>query len=79
MKKEKSQEGFFKNILNEIRNSILFELIWSILLFIPRMIIRLIRNISYLIVMFLLSNGVNRFCEQLCQPTVHGVYKSVRV
>lgn len=45
MKKEKSQEGFFKNILNEIRNSILFELIWSILLFIPRMIIRLIKNI----------------------------------
>ncbi|MEK4715148.1 MULTISPECIES: hypothetical protein [Sporosarcina] len=45
MKKEKSQEGFLKNILNEIQNSILFELIWSILLFIPRMIIRLIKNI----------------------------------
>ena len=48
MKKEKgnkSQESFLKNVLIEIQGSILFELIWSILLFIPRIIIRLIKNI----------------------------------
>lgn len=74
MKKEKSQEGFFKNILNEIQNSILFELIWSILLFIPRMLIRLIKNIYWLIVMFLLSNVVNYFPESvLCQSVVYSV------
>lgn len=44
-KKKKSQEGFIKNVLIEIQNSIIFELIWNILLFIPRMIIRLNKNI----------------------------------
>ncbi|MBU8878691.1 hypothetical protein BGM26_06765 [Bacillus sp. FJAT-29790] len=45
MKKEKKNEkvGIFKGILIEIRDSILFELVWSILTFIPRMLIRLIK------------------------------------
>ncbi|MET3321526.1 UNVERIFIED_ORG: hypothetical protein ABIC97_004629 [Peribacillus simplex] len=47
IKKEKKngQCGIFKDILIEIRDSILFELVWNILMFIPRMMIRLIKNI----------------------------------
>ncbi|USK60649.1 hypothetical protein [Peribacillus asahii] len=44
--KKNGQGGIFKNILIEIRDSILFELVWNILMFIPRMMIRLIKNIS---------------------------------
>lgn len=47
MKKEqkKRQDGFFKDIIIEIRDSILFELIWNIIIFIPRMMFRIIKNI----------------------------------
>lgn len=47
MKKEKKKgrDGFFKDILIEIRDSILFELALNIIMFIPRMMIRLIKNI----------------------------------
>lgn len=50
MKKEQQngkdrKGGFLKDILIEIRDSILFELVWNILIFIPRMIVRLIKNI----------------------------------
>lgn len=46
-KKEKKngQGGLFKDMLIEIRDSILFEIVWNILMFIPRMVIRLIKNI----------------------------------
>lgn len=45
-KEEKNgQSGNFKDILIEIRDSILFDLVWNILMFIPRMMIRLIKNI----------------------------------
>jgi hypothetical protein len=43
--KKNGQGGIFKYILFEIRDSILFELVWNILMFIPRMMIRLIKNI----------------------------------
>ena len=43
--KKNGQGGIFKDILIEIRDSILFELVWNILMFIPRMMIRLIKNI----------------------------------
>ena len=47
IRKEKKnvQGGIFKDILIEIRDSILFELVCNILMFIPRMMIRLIKNI----------------------------------
>ena len=43
--KRKRQNDFFKDILIELRDSILFEVAWNILMFIPRMMIRLIKNI----------------------------------
>lgn len=43
--KKERQNGFFKEILIELRDSILFEVVWNILMFIPRMMIRLIKNI----------------------------------
>ncbi|WP_155727553.1 hypothetical protein V2I71_01740 [Peribacillus frigoritolerans] len=47
MKKEKKKgkEGFFKDIMNEIRDSILSELVFNILTFIPRMIVRLVKSL----------------------------------
>jgi hypothetical protein len=45
-KEKKNGQGcIFKDILIEIRDSILFELVWNLLMFIPRMMIRLIKNI----------------------------------
>ncbi|KEF36771.1 hypothetical protein M670_04022 [Schinkia azotoformans MEV2011] len=45
-KKEKEkQNGFFKEILIEIRDTIVFEVVWNILMLIPRMMIRVIKNI----------------------------------
>jgi hypothetical protein len=37
--------GFLKDILDEIVGSIIFAVAWKIIMFIPRMIIRLISNI----------------------------------
>lgn len=47
VKKEQrnGKEGFFKDIMIEIRDSILFELVLNILTFIPRMIVRLVKNL----------------------------------
>jgi hypothetical protein len=47
MKKDQknSKDSIFKTIRLEIRDSILFELMWSIISFIPKFIVRLIRNI----------------------------------
>jgi hypothetical protein len=49
MKKEENskqkKEGILKSILIEIRESIFFELTWRILFFIPRMMIRIIKNL----------------------------------
>ncbi len=42
--KEK-QTGFFKEILNEIRDTIIFEVALNILMFIPKVMIRVIKNI----------------------------------
>jgi hypothetical protein len=42
---QKMKDGFFKGVLTEIRDSILIEVAWNILMFIPRMMIRLIKNI----------------------------------
>jgi hypothetical protein len=44
-KRRKKKDGFFKEILMEIRDSILLEVAWNILMFIPRMMIRIIKNI----------------------------------
>jgi hypothetical protein len=43
--KKKKQNGFLKDILDEIGGSIIFAVAWKIFMFIPRMIIRLISNI----------------------------------
>lgn len=43
-KKEK-HDGLFKELLGDLTSSILFEVAWNILMFIPKMIIRLIKNI----------------------------------
>lgn len=39
--KKRNRDGFFKDTLFEL----IFEVVWNILMFIPRMIIRLIGNI----------------------------------
>lgn len=44
-KSKKKKECIQKDILVEIRDSVLFEVAWRILFFIPRMIIRLIQNL----------------------------------
>ena len=44
VKKEK-QDGLFKEMIGELTSSIIFEVAWNILMFIPKMIIRLIKNI----------------------------------
>jgi len=45
-KREKEkQDGFFTEILSKLGGYILLEIIWNILLFIPRMVIRLMKNI----------------------------------
>jgi len=44
MKKRKVRH-YVKKIIIEIKNSIALEIIWNILIFIPRMIIRLLKNI----------------------------------
>lgn len=43
-KKEKP-DSLLKSLLREIRESIILEIAWNILMFIPKMIIRFIRNI----------------------------------
>lgn len=43
--KKNGRDGIFRDILIEIRDSILFGIVWNILMFIPRMVIRLIKNI----------------------------------
>lgn len=44
-KKRERKNGIFKEILIDLRESILFEVAWNILTFIPRMLQRLIKNI----------------------------------
>ena len=39
--KKRNRNGFFKDTLIEF----IFEVVWNILMFIPRMMIRLIKNI----------------------------------
>ncbi|WP_158231908.1 MULTISPECIES: hypothetical protein [unclassified Sporosarcina] len=41
----KKRNGSFKDFLIELRDSILFEVAWNVLMFIPRMMIRVIKNI----------------------------------
>jgi len=43
--KKNGKDGIFKDILIEIRDSIIFGIVLNILIFIPRMVIRLIKNI----------------------------------
>ncbi|MCK1992313.1 hypothetical protein MPH61_06820 [Peribacillus muralis] len=43
--KRKTKNGFFKDILDQILGSIVLDLIFSILTFIPRMIVRLVKNL----------------------------------
>lgn len=44
-KKAKKKDRILKGVLVEIRDSILFEVVWRILFFIPRMVIRLVKDI----------------------------------
>jgi hypothetical protein len=41
--KKRNKNGFFKDTLIEF----IFEVVWNILMFIPRMLIRLIRNRTF--------------------------------
>ena len=43
--KKKRDKGFFKEILREIADSLLFEIIWNIIMYIPKIILRVIKNI----------------------------------
>lgn len=43
--KKKETKAFFKEILRDLKDSILFEIVWNILMFIPRMIFRFIKEI----------------------------------
>ena len=43
--KRKRQNRSLKDILFELRDSILLEVVWNILMFIPRVIIRLLKDI----------------------------------
>jgi hypothetical protein len=45
-KEKKKKESIFKQILEEVKDSIIIEVIFKSLLFIPRIIIRLIKNIT---------------------------------
>lgn len=42
--KRERQDGIFIELLRELIQSILFAVAWNILMFIPKMIIRLIKN-----------------------------------
>lgn len=44
MKKQQKKDGIFKYIVREIRDSILFEIISGIVLFIPRLFIRMLSH-----------------------------------
>lgn len=44
-RKKESQDSIFKEILIDIRDSIILEVAWNILMLIPRLIIRLIKHI----------------------------------
>ncbi|WP_209121291.1 hypothetical protein [Alkalihalobacillus sp. BA299] len=45
-KGEKNQGGLVKGILVDIRDSLLFEIVIRVLFFIPKMIIRLLKNMN---------------------------------
>lgn len=38
MEEEKNEDGFFKSIWSESCGSILIELIWNVIMFIPRLL-----------------------------------------
>lgn len=42
---EKEKESIPRVVFNEIRDSILFEIVLGIILFIPRVVMRIIRNL----------------------------------
>jgi hypothetical protein len=44
-KQTQKRVGWFKSILMEIRDSILIEIIGNILMYIPRLLFRIIKNI----------------------------------
>ena len=39
--KKKKGDGTFKSIMNEIFDSVIVEVIWNIIIFIPRIIVRM--------------------------------------
>ncbi len=43
--KRERQDGIFIELLRELTSSILFVVAWNILMFVPKMIIRLLKNI----------------------------------
>ena len=43
--KRKRRKSSFKDILFELRDSILIEVVWNILMFVPRLMIRVIKDI----------------------------------
>ena len=45
-KSKQKKDGVLKSILIEIRDSIVFEIALRILFFVPRMIIRIIKNLN---------------------------------
>lgn len=45
MKKERQKRRFFKGIMIEFRDSILYEFVFNLLTIIPRMIVRLVKSL----------------------------------
>lgn len=44
-RKKEKRDSFWKELFGELGVNILLEIIWNIILFIPKMLIRLIKNI----------------------------------
>jgi hypothetical protein len=44
-KSEETEDGFFKWLWRDFSGSLILEILWNILMFIPRIIIRFISNI----------------------------------
>ncbi|GHH98777.1 hypothetical protein [Neobacillus kokaensis] len=42
--KKKKEDGFFKEVIAEITSSFIFEVAWNIVMFIPRLLVRIIKE-----------------------------------
>lgn len=43
--KPKKEKGFFREVLAEISETIIFEVIWNVIAFIPRLLVRFLKHL----------------------------------